>query len=55
MTFIKVERDGEAIASIPCGDGGMEEQLSIYNEFKRQYPDSKISVTITEEEPFLGW
>lgn len=55
MTFIKVERDGETIASIPCKDGGMEEQLSIYNEFKKQYPDSKILVTIANDEPFMGW
>jgi hypothetical protein len=55
MKYIVVKKNGEVIASIPYKGGGISEQLSVYKEMTKQYPEDNILVSLSNAEPFMGW
>jgi hypothetical protein len=55
MSYLVVSVDGEVVHSSSAEGCGAEEQLAVYQQFREEYPNSKVMLEIKDKEPFMGW
>jgi len=55
MKYLVVSVDREIKYSRPSEDCSMEEQLQVYQEFRKEHPKEEIKVEVSNHEPFMGW